>query len=545
MYDGHMRRSVSMSLVPHGPAADGRPLSRSPAGRRDRVVVVGAGIAGLVAAFELAGRGLDVTVVERAARPGGKMRQVKVGGAWLDAGPTVFTMRWVFEELLAAAGLTLDEELTVRPVEVLARHAWSAREQLDLFTDLERSVDAVGAFAGAAEARRFRGFCAHARRIYETLEEPFIRASRPGTPLELARRAGLRGLGDLWRIDAYKKLWDSLGQHFHDQRLRQLFARYATYCGSSPFQAPATLMLVAHAEGTGVWLVEGGMYRVAETLARLAAERGAAFRFNAEAREIEVRGGRVTGVRLADGDRVPADAVIANADLAALAGGRLGREVARAVPKLPPADRSLSALTLSLLAETEGFPLLRHTVFFSDDYAGEFEDIFRRHRLPRTPTTYVCAQDRGDHDDAVPKGPERLFCIVNAPPVGDTHPFPSREVEECAQRTFQLMERCGLRVHRRPETTLLTTPTDFDRLFPGTGGALYGPASHGMMASFRRAGARTRIGGLYLAGGSVHPGPGVPMAALSGRQAVASLLQDLASTGRSSRAAISGGISTR
>jgi 1-hydroxycarotenoid 3,4-desaturase len=496
--------------------------------RDDRVVVIGAGVAGLVAALELAVRGIAVTVVERAGAPGGKMREVEVDGARLDAGPTVFTMRWVFEEIFAAAGTSVEAHLRLRPVEVLARHAWSDHERLDLFADVGLSAEAIGTFAGSAEAQRYLDFCARARGVYQSLEGPFIRSSRP-SPLVLVQRFGLGRLGDLWRISPFATLWKALGEHFHDPRLRQLFGRYATYCGSSPFLAPATLMLVAHVEQDGVWLVEGGMHRIAVALASLAAHHGATFRYGSEATEIIVSNGRAAGIRLATGEELAADAVVSNADVAAVSDGRLGRAAAHAVPDVPRSARSLSAVTWSLHAQTEGFPLLRHTVFFSDNYAAEFDDIFRRSRLPAAPTVYICAQDRDDRDSRGPEGPERLLCLVNAPPTGDTHPFDNAEIEQCAEQTFRRLERCGLHVRRRPENTLVTTPAVFDRLFPGTGGALYGRASHGWMASFSRPGATSRLPRLYLAGGSTHPGPGVPMAALSGRMAAATLLGDLGS----------------
>jgi 1-hydroxycarotenoid 3,4-desaturase len=512
--------------------------------REERAVVIGAGIAGLVAAVELARRGVTVTVVERAEAPGGKMREVAVDGARLDAGPTVFTMRWVFDEIFAAAGTSLASHLRLQPVEVLARHAWSRNERLDLFADADRSVEAIAAFSGPAEARRYLDFCARARAVYQSLEGPFIRSSRP-SPLALVQRFGFAKLGDLWRISPFATLWNTLGEHFHDPRLRQLFGRYATYCGSSPFLAPATLMLVAHVEQDGVWLVEGGMHRIAVVLAELAARHGATFRYGADATEIIVTQGRAAGVRLVTGGELAADAVIVNADVAALSSGRLGVAASRAVASTPRSARSLSAVTWSLVARTEGFPLLRHTVFFSDHYAAEFDDIFRRARLPVAPTVYVCAQDRDDSDGAPPTGPERLLCLVNAPPPGDTPPFDSTEIERCADQTFARLEHCGLVVHRRPEATLVTTPAQFERLFPATGGALYGRASHGWRASFSRPGAASRVPGLYLAGGSTHPGPGVPMAALAGRIAAATVFADLTSRHRSHPAAMSGGTSTR
>ena len=165
--------------------------------------------------------------------------------------------------------------------------------------------------------------------------------------------------------------------------------------------------------------------------------------------------------------------------------------------------------------------------------------------MPAEPTVYVCAQDRNDQGLAPDADGERLLCLINAPARGDHDDFDAEEIARCEQRCFQKLSACGLQLQRSPQHSQITTPTDFHRLFPATGGALYGRASHGWRASFIRPGARSRIPGLYLAGGSVHPGPGVPMAALSGHQAAASLRHDLASTSPLHPMATPGGISTR
>jgi 1-hydroxycarotenoid 3,4-desaturase len=507
----------------------------------DRAVVIGAGVGGLVAALLLAARGLDVTVVERAHSPGGKLRELDVAGQQLDAGPTVFTMRHVFEQIFSDAGASLADHISLKQMDLLARHAWSKDERLDLFSNIERSADAIGVLAGASEARGYRSFCECARRIHDALIVSFIEATKPSVAT-LIKSSGLRGLGALWEVSPFVSLWRALGDHFRDRRLRQLFGRYATYCGSSPFLAPATLMMIAHVEREGVWLVEGGMYQIAEALARLAAARGAKFVYGDEIRQVIVRRGRIAGVRAANGEEIAADAIIANCDVAAIGAGLFGDDISDTAPM--PMPRSLSAITWAMVAKADGFPLTRHNVFFSSDYGAEFDDIFQRSRVPEEPTVYVCAQDRSE-DDNDPREAERLLCLINAPPNGDLSSFDNSEIESCAQRTFRVLEHRGLRIERNTEAMAVTTPASFNRLFPATGGALYGQPSHGWMASFRRPGCRTRVPGLYLAGGSTHPGPGVPMAALSGRLAAAALMADLDSTSRSRMMAMPGGTSIR
>ena len=509
-----------------------------------RVVVIGAGVGGLVSALLLACRGLDVTLVEAAAEPGGKMRQIEVDGARIDAGPTVFTMRWVFDQILAQAGSSVESLLTLEPLSVLARHAWRGGDaRLDLLADLQASADAIARFSSPAEARRYLAFCAEARRVYRRLEGPHIRAQRPSF-LGLVRALGPAGLGTLAALGPFATMWQRLAHHFHDPRLQQLFGRYATYCGTSPWVAPATLMLVAHVEQCGVWSLRGGMHALARALAGLAQQRGARLIFQQRCERVETQAGRVTGVRLADGRLLKADSVVFNGDVGALAQGLLGDTVAQAARPVPVAQRSLSALTWAVNAPTSGFPLVRHNVFFDNDYASEFDDVLRQRRLPRRGTVYVCAQDRDDTANA-PDGSERLLCLVNAPADGDHNPLDVSEIASCQTRSLALLQHCGLQVAPLPHQVQITTPTDFNRLFPGTGGALYGAASQGWTAVFKRSGASTPVTGLYLAGGSVHPGPGVPMAALSGLRAAETLMAHLDSTSRWRRVATSGGISTR
>lgn len=508
-----------------------------------RVLVVGAGIGGLTAAVELARRGLPVTVIEKAERVGGKMREVVVSGRAVDSGPTVLTMRGVFDEVFRGAGKTLDEHVTLDRVDLLARHAWSDGSSLDLFGDIDRSADAIGRFAGPREAHGYRRFCEYARTIHETVKGPFLFSERPSL-VSIVKAFGSIGIGALMKMDGYRTMWGALGDFFEDPRLLQLFGRYATYSGSSPFSSPATLNVIAHVEREGVWLVRGGMYRLAEALSKLALELGATIRTGTKVQELLVEGGRVTGLRLATGEVLRGRAVVLNADAGALAAGLFGKGVKRAVDS--PGQRSLSAVTWSLVGEARGFPLVRHNVFFSDDYPREFRRLFDQGTLPDSPTVYVCAQDRDDAGLAAGAGTgtsklERLFCLVNAPADGDRRALTPTEIQRCEAAMREVLSRCGLTIEPSG-SAVVTTPSDFEKMFPATGGALYGAASHGWMAPFSRPAARARTAGLYLCGGSAHPGAGVPMVAQSARLAASALMEDLASTSRSSRAATPGGM---
>ena len=341
---------------------------------------------------------------------------------------------------------------------------------------------------------------------------------------------------DLFVMRPFESLWKVLGDYFPDLRLRQLFGRYATYCGSSPFLAPSTLMLIAHVEAEGVWFVEGGLSALARALEAVAVKNGAKFRYNARVDHILTDKGQTSGVRLETGECLPGDSVVLNADSTALAAGQFGVKTGSAYP---PAARSLSAITFLGNVKADGFPLTHHNVFFSNDYRAEF-NAFERGHLATKPTAYICAQDRLDHSDI--DGRERLQIIINAPANGDTHHYSDQEIDTCRTAMLATLSQSGLTLTGELQAT---TPADFATRFPATGGALYGRASHGWAASFRRPGARTTIPGLYLAGGSTHPGAGVPMVALSGQLAAASIMSDRASTRSSRRRAMPGGMSTR
>jgi len=504
---------------------------------RGKAVVIGAGMGGLAAALRLVHAGVEVTLVERALQPGGKMRTLPSAAGPVDAGPTVLTMRPVFEALFADVGTRLEDHVTLQAETVLARHWWADGSSLDLHADPDASAQAVRGLAGPVGEAEFRAFCARAARLYHGFDAPMMR-----NPTPRLTRLVLSVLGNPRLIPAMggtATLAEALQRQFTDVRLRQLFGRYATYVGGSPYQSPAVLGLIWHSEAQGVWRVQGGMQALAAALAGLCAAKGVVLRYGSHAARVEVQFGRTVAVILADGTRLPCSHVVFNGDPAALQQGLLGPPARQAVAVAAVVPRSLSAWVWAFAAEPSGRDLAHHNVFFGREPQSEFADLAAG-RMPADPSLYICAQGR---ETGPASGPERFEIILNGPAV-TTARAPDTEAEQCRDRVFQTLARHGLRFDRLPDLTSLTSPHGFAALFPGSAGSLYGRSPHGLMAAFRRPTAQTRLPGLYLAGGGAHPGAGVPMATLSGRQAAEAILRDLALTSTSRRTATPGGTST-
>lgn len=505
----------------------------------NKVVVIGAGLGGLSSALRLVHQGLSVTVVEAQSGPGGKMRTLPSLAGPVDAGPTVLTLRHVFDDLFESVGTRLSDHVTLTPDDILARHWWPDGTTLDLHADPEMSARAIRDFAGPRAEQEFRAFGAHATRLFDAFDAPMMQ--EPDPRLASLARAVLRNPTLIPSMAPLATLAGTLARRFTDPRLRQLFGRYATYVGGSPYAAPALLALIWSAEARGVWRIHGGMHRLAIAMADLAAEKGASFRYNCAAKRIEAQGNRVAAVHLADSSRIAANCIVFNGDPSALARGLLGTAAQRAVPATAVTPRSLSAYVWTFAARPIGSTLAHHNVFFCDDYRAEFDDLAAG-CMPTAPTLYVCAQDRGG---IAPLGPERFEIIMNGPPAALGAPADPQEAKTCRTRVFDTLARFGLRFDPPPAESALTTPADFAALFPGSDGSIYGRSPHGMTASLKRPRARTVLPGLYLAGGGAHPGAGIPMATLSGMHAAAAILADRASTSTSPRMATPGGISTR
>ena len=239
-----------------------------------KVVVVGGGFGGLSAAVELANKGFEVNLLDPESELGGKVARIEDSeGNSYDCGPTVVTLKDVFSNLFSKSGENIDEYVKFNKLDIIARHAWSSDETLDLFSDPQKSFEAVAKFAGITEAKNFQEFSLLAHELFTVLEKTYMKCQKPGM-LKMINTIGLRGSRCLLQAGAFSSLWEKLERTFQDTRLRQLFGRYATYCGSSPWEAPSTLMLIWDVEMQGVWSVEGGVINLARALKKLAIKKG-------------------------------------------------------------------------------------------------------------------------------------------------------------------------------------------------------------------------------------------------------------------------------
>ena len=477
-----------------------------------RAVVIGGGVGGLAVAARLARMRHDVTLVERSDTVGGKLGEWERDGFRFDTGPSLVTLPATLRDLFLKTGKPLEDVLDLRPLELLARYRFPDGTRMDLPNTGVHGIasafqDALGGSAGADWSR----FHERAERTWSVARTPFVESPLDG-PASLARLAARRPL-DMWRIAPWRTLRDVGRSSFDDPRQALFLDRYATYTGSDPRRAPAVLSVVPYVEHTfRGWYVPGGLRRIADVLRERAELRKVRVVTGAEVVRISLSDGRVDGVELHDGSRIDADIVVSDVDARVLyehlvARPDLMRPLRRATP-------SLSGFVL-MLALRDRRPMAHHTVLFGADYDAEMDAVFGPDVRPADdPTIYISAPA-----DAADGGHEAWFVLANAARHG-TGPgcvdwdapgvasaYAARILDLLADRGHDVRDRLLFAEHR--------SPADLERETNSPGGAIYGTSSNGWRAAFLRPANRSPVPGLFLVGGSAHPGGGLPMVLMS------------------------------
>ncbi len=545
------------------------------------IIVIGAGIGGLSAAIRLAAQGHHVIIVERQAQVGGKLNRIEMDGFSFDTGPSLITMPYVLEDLFHSARRNLKDYLELQPLDITCRYFYHDGLVLNAWRDHKRLAEEfmhLNPHDGAALSR----FIDSARNIFQAAADPFLYHSL-GSPLDVLRTfvryvlwghrhvngdMGMTGeseqghpQGDVPPIHVASKgsssyrrgiplrvplspvpakhiifsrlkavlaalspqtLDESVRGFFEDEHVRQLFDRYATYNGSSPYQVASVYSIIPYVElADGGWYPCGGIYAVAQALEKVALELGVTIETCCDVRRILVERNEAHGVVLADGRVLRSDIVIANSDVVTTHRELLSPAIRnrRRVRRLEQLEPSCSGFVLLLGLDKQYPQLSHHNIFFSDDYHAEFDDLFERQIPLSNPTIYVCATTRSDPTQA-PPGHENLFVLVNAPYLTTKSDW-QRKAPAYRERILDLLasykqvDLSDVREHIVCEAML--TPQDFYDKYGANAGSIYGLSSNSRMAPFTRPANTSEIRNLYFVGGSTHPGGGVPLVMLSGK----------------------------
>jgi phytoene desaturase len=468
-----------------------------------KAVIVGGGLGGIAAAIRLRAQGWDVTLCENGPSLGGKMNRWRAAGYVFDTGPSLITMPWVFADLYRVAGAQIEEHVELVRVDPSAEYVFADGSRIRAPDGLAPWVETIRQI----EPRDVDGFLrlrALGGKLYELSRRTFFRRS----PLSFPEKGELSALRYLPIRHGWGNYARTIEAYLRSPYLRQIYNRYPTYVGSSPYLCPATLIVIPYIEQEfGGWYVKGGLYRIVETLEALAERNGVEIRTGTRVASIEHRDRRVRAVILENGARLAADVVVLNGD-AANAPELLGERT-----DMDAADRSLSAVVLLAGVRRKLPGLGQHTVYFSGDYRSEFEQLFCARVFPPDPTVYVNIPSRVDPSVAPPDG-ETVFVMANAPAGGT---WDHAETQRALDRIFARLAAGGFPdIRAEAEVFDVWNPTRLARRYLSPDGAIYGTNSHGWRRAFFRPPCKDRrYAGLYYVGGSSHPGGGTPMVLLS------------------------------
>ena len=483
-----------------------------------RIVVVGAGAGGLTAAMRLAALGHQVTICEASDRTGGKVARYERDGFVFDTGPSLFTLPAVYREAFNSTGASFDEAVNLRPLDIAFGYHWADGTTADLpGVDPGRIAASLGSALGGRAESDWRALIERAGRIWQITRRPFLESPLEGTStlLRLARNpAQVRTVAPWSSLRALGR------SYLHDPRLVTLLDRYATYTGSDPRRAPAALATVPYVEQAfGAWHLGGGITTLADALTQRCREVGVEIRTGTDITALSTDSHGVRSVTTSTGEVIDADIVVANSDATHLYGDLVtdprARSARRRLERVTP---SLSGFVILLAARGRTEGIRHHNVWFPEDYDAEFDDIFSRDARPvRDPTIYACVPDdplmRPDDDH------ESWFLLINAPRHGRgagciDWERPGR-AEDYADHVLATLADRGIDLRPRMLWRELRTPADLQRSTRAPGGSIYGSSSNGARAAFLRPANISPVPGLYLVGGSAHPGGGLPLVGLS------------------------------
>lgn len=488
------------------------------------IAIVGAGIAGLAASIRLAQKGYKVTLFEKNAYTGGKMTVYEQGGYRFDAGPSLFTLPHLVDELFDLCGKNPREYFNYNQHETACKYWWQNGKELVLTANEEKNLEAIAGEFGDEAAVAAQRYFKDSKEKYELTEPYFLQQSlhRARTFLNLRVLkviAAIPRLGLLNTLNAENK------KYFKQPELIQLFNRYATYNGSSPYQTPGIMQMINHLEhGLGTYLPKGGMHEIAASLTRLAIELGVDIQLNRPVERVHVQGKECKGLKI-NGQSLTFDAVVLNADVHYAYKFLIDSTVKRPRKTLEQ-EPSTSALIFYWGINRSFDRLDLHNIFFSKDYQKEFEEIRSSHDFWVDPTIYINISSKIEPEDA-PLGCENWFVMINVPPNNGQN---WSEITKKARRTIvhRMSQELGVDLEAHIATERVLDPKLIEEHTSSVGGALYGTSSNDRMAAFLRH-PNKKLGGykgLYFCGGSAHPGGGVPLCLLSGKLAANWCIED-------------------